>query len=51
MKGWFGGVCQPSGVAGSRSREKSIRVGLETGKSSVGTSQLEGNEVLPVVAQ
>ena len=38
-------------MAGSWKEGKSIRVGLETGKSSVGMSQLEGKEVLPVVAQ
>ena len=31
--------------------QKSIRMGQRTGKTSVGMSQLEGMEVLPVLAQ
>ena len=36
---------------GVGTKGKSIRVGLEIGESSVGKSQLEGKEGLPVVAQ
>ena len=37
------------GVAWRWEDEKGIRMGQGTGKSSVGTNQLEGKEVLPVV--
>ena len=55
MKEGFGGVCRHEWRGGRRGREwdkqKSIRVGQETGKSSFGMSQLEEKEVLPVFAQ
>ena len=53
-EGRFGGVCRRERIGGRHGREweerKSIRVGLGKGKPSVGMSQLEGMEVLPVLA-
>ena len=52
MDGWegrAGEMVRRGGVAGGWRSEKSIRIGQESGKSSVGMSQLEEKEVLPVL--